>query len=107
MTGIFLSTNGGRVWVFKGISRGKVGGMEWQAEWLPTGGKYHITPMLYRMAEQLQGAGLWPAIQSLRLSLRKSLGKLIPSLHWLIRISHTVIFKHFHIVTLLYSVTIA
>ena len=27
--GIFLLANGGKVWVFRGISRGKVRGMEW------------------------------------------------------------------------------
>ena len=44
------------------------------------------------------GAGLRPAIPSLRLSLRKSLGKPIPSLHWLIRISQSLItYIHIHI----------
>ena len=33
---------------------------------------------------------LRPAILSLQLSLRKSLGKPIPSLHWLIRIYHSL-----------------
>ena len=36
------------------------------------------------------GGGLWPAIPFWQLSLRKSLGKPIPSLHWLIRIYHSL-----------------
>ena len=35
---LFLLTNVGKVWVFLGISLGKVVGMEWQAEGLPPGG---------------------------------------------------------------------
>ena len=35
---LFLLTNVGKVWVFLGISLGKVVGMEWQAKGLPPGG---------------------------------------------------------------------
>ena len=72
-----LLTNLRKFWIFLRISFGKVVRMKWQAKDLP--------PPLN------QGAGRWPAILSLQLSLKKSLQKPIPSLHWLIGIFQNLV----------------